>query len=154
MISKICKICFDCPPPRLRLAGLRSNAAVDMLRRGAAETLNLFSSCDAQHAVPRNTRLRLCWSYANNMPNILPQHWHSVPMDRLAVILIVNERDEYITPFNSQTTPTRMKNIQKLPQHINEKTDPETAFKNLNQSGTVLSPNYAFRNLIHAISGG
>jgi hypothetical protein len=27
-------------------------------------TLNLFSSGNAQHAVQRNTRLRLCWSYA------------------------------------------------------------------------------------------
>jgi hypothetical protein len=80
MISKKCKNCFDCPPPRVRLAGLRSNAAVNMFGRGAAETLNLFSSGNAQHAVPRTTRLRLCWTYADNVPNILPQPWHSVPM--------------------------------------------------------------------------
>jgi hypothetical protein len=117
----------------VRLAGLRSNAAVDMFGRGAAKTLNLFSSCNAQHAVPRNTRLRLRWSYANNLPNILPQPWHSVPMAHLSVILIVDERDECITLLSSKTTPARMKNIPKLLQHMNKKSEPETAFKNLNQ---------------------
>jgi hypothetical protein len=34
-----------------------------------------------------------------------------------------------------------------------QKTDSETAFKNLNQGGKVLSPNYVFHNLFHAISG-
>jgi hypothetical protein len=95
MISKKSKKCFDCPPPLVRLAGLRSNAAVDMFGRSAAETLNLFSFCNAQHAVPRNTRLRLCWSYSNKVPNILPQSWHSVLMARLSVILIVDEREEW-----------------------------------------------------------
>jgi hypothetical protein len=46
-----------------------------------------------------------------------------------------------------------MKNIQKILQIMNKKTDSETAFKNLNQGGKVLSPNYAFYNLFHAISG-
>ncbi len=87
MISKTCKIRFDCPPPRVRLAGLRSNAAVNMVGHGAAETLNLFSSGNAQHAVPRNTWLPLCWSYANNVWNNLPQPWHSVLMARLWIIL-------------------------------------------------------------------
>jgi hypothetical protein len=70
-----------------------------------------------------------------------------------SVFFIANERDECITLFNSQTTPARMKNIQKLLQDMNKKTDPETAFKNLNQGGNVLSPNYAFRNIFYAISG-
>ncbi len=156
MICKIlCKICFYCPPPRVCLAGLRSNAAVDMFGRGAAVTLNLFSSGNAQHAVPRNTRLcLLCWSYANNVPNIHPQPWHSVPIARPSVFFIADVHDECIALFNSQSTPARMKNIQKLLQHMNKKTDPETAFKNLNQEGKVLSPKHAFRNLLHVISGG
>jgi hypothetical protein len=117
--------------------------------------LNLFSSGNAQDAVPRNTRLRLCWSYANKVPNILPQPWHFVPMAHLslAVFFIAEVRDECLTLFNSQTTAARMKNIQKQLQHVNKKSDPETAFKNLNQGGKVLSQNYAFRNLFHAISG-
>ncbi len=41
----------------------------------------------------------------------------------------------------------------KLLQHMNKKTDPETAFKNLNQGEKVLSPNYVYHNLFHAISG-
>jgi hypothetical protein len=88
----------------MRMAGLRSNAAVDMFGRGAAETLNLFSSGNAQHAVPRNTRLRLCWSYANNVPNILPQPWHSVPMARPSVLFVADVYDERIAIFISQTT--------------------------------------------------
>ncbi len=119
MICKICKICFYCPPPRVRFAGLRSNAAVDMFGRWAAVTLNLLSSCNAQHAVQRNTRLRLCWSYANNVPNNLPQPWHSVPMARPSVLFFADVRDERITIFNSQTTRARTKNIQKLLQHMN-----------------------------------
>jgi hypothetical protein len=105
----------------VRLAGLRSNAAVDMFGRGAAVTLSLFSSGNAQHAAPRNTRLRLCWSYANNVPNILPQSWHSVTIARPSVFFIADIRDECIAQFNSQTTPARMKNIQKIPQNMNKK---------------------------------
>jgi hypothetical protein len=153
MICKLCKICFYCPPPRVRLAGLHSNAAVDMFGRGSAVTLNLFSSGNTQNAVPRNTRLRLCWSYANNGPNILPQPWHSVPMASPSVFFIADVCDECSILFNSQITPARMKNIQKLLQHMNKKTDLETAFKHLNQGGKVLSPNNAFCNLFHAISG-
>ncbi len=112
MICKICKICFYCPPSCVCLASLRSNTAVDMFGRGAAVTLKLFSSCNAQHAVPRNTRLCLCWSYANNVPNILPQPWHSVPMARPSGFFIADVRYECITLFNFQTTQARMKNIQ------------------------------------------
>ncbi len=36
---------------------------------------------------------------------------------------------------------------------MNKKTDSETASKNLKQGGKVLSPNYVFHNLFHAISG-
>ncbi len=74
-------------------------------------------------------------------------------MARPSVFFIADVPDECIALFNSQTTPARMKKIQKLPQHMNEKTDPETAFKNLNQGRTVLTQNYAFRNLFHAIFG-
>ncbi len=45
----------SCPPPRVRWAGLRSNAVVDMFGRGAAVTFILFSSGNAQHAVPRTS---------------------------------------------------------------------------------------------------
>ncbi len=151
MICKICKICFYCPPPRVRLAGLRSNAAVDMFGRWAAITLNLFWSGNAQHAVPHNTRLHLCWSYANNVPNNLPQPLRSVPMVPLSVLFIADVRDKRIAIFNSQTTRARTKNIQKLLQHIIKKSDSETAFKNLNQGGKVLSPNYVFHNLLNFI---
>ncbi len=137
----------------MRWAGLRSNAAVDMFGRGAALTFNLFSSGNAQHAVPRNTLLRRCWSYANNVPNNFPQPWHSVPMALPSVLFIADVRDERIAIFNSQTTRARTKNRQKLLQHMNKKTDSETAFKNLNQGEKVLSPNYVFHNLFHAISG-
>ncbi len=108
-------------PPRVHLAGLRSNAAVDMFGRWAAVTLSLFSSCNAQHAVPRNTRLRLCWSYANNVPNNLPQPWHSVPRVCLSVLFIADVRDERRAIFNLQTTRARTKNTQKLLQHIIKK---------------------------------
>ncbi len=73
-------------------------------------------------------------------------------MARPSVLFIADVRDERIAIFNSQTTRARTKNIQKLLQHMNEKTDSETAFKNLNQGGKVLGPNYVFHNLFHAIS--
>ena len=121
IICNICKICEFFPPPRVRWAGLRSNAAVDMFGRGAAPTFNLFSSGNAQHAVPRNTLLRRCWSYANNVPNNFPQPWHSVPMALLSILFIADVRDERIAIFNSQTTRARTKNIQTLLQHIIKK---------------------------------
>jgi hypothetical protein len=107
------------------LQSLHSNAAVDMFGRGAAATFILFSSPpesgNAQHAVPRNSRLCLCWSYANNVPNNSPQPWHSVPMALRSVLFIADVRDERIAIFNSQTTRARTKNIQKLLQHIIKK---------------------------------
>ena len=108
-ICKICKICGFWPPPRVRSAGLRCNAAVDMLERGAAVTLILFSSGNAQHAVPRNILLRRCWSYANNVSNNLPQPWHSVPMAHPSVLFIADVRDESIAIFYSQTIRARKK---------------------------------------------
>jgi len=120
-ICKICTIWTGCPPPRVRWAGLRSNAAVDMFGRGAAVTFILFSSGNAQHAVPRNSLLRRCWSYANNVPNNFPQPWHSVPMALRSVLFIADVRDEHIAIFNSQTTRARTKNIQKFLQHIIKK---------------------------------
>ena len=54
-ICKICKICWVCKiciVPRTRWAGLRSNAAVDIFGRGTAVTLTLFSSGNAEQAVP------------------------------------------------------------------------------------------------------
>jgi hypothetical protein len=70
---------------KMRWAGLRSNVAVDMFGRGAAVTIILFSSGNAQQAVPRNSLLRRCWSYANNVPNNFPQPSHSVSMARPSV---------------------------------------------------------------------
>ena len=121
MICNICIICEFFPPPRVHWAGLRSNAAVDMFGRGAAVTLILFSSGNAQQAVPRNFLLRRCWSYANNVPNNLPQPWHSVPMARPSVLFIADVRDERIAISYSQTIRARTKNLQNLLQHMNKK---------------------------------
>ena len=50
MLSMQNKICIE---PRTRwAAGLRSNAAVDIFGRGTAVTLTLFSSGNAEQAVP------------------------------------------------------------------------------------------------------
>ena len=120
----------------MRWAGLRSNAAVDMFGRGAAVTFILFSSGNAQHAVPRNTLLRRCWSYANNVRNNFPQPWHSVPMASPSVFF-PDLREVCITLFNSHTKPARMNNIQKFfEDNTKQTTDPATAFQNpsLNQS--------------------
>jgi len=114
----------------VRWAGLRSNAAVDMFGRGAAVTIILFSSGNAQHAVPRNCLLRRCWSYANNVPNNFPQPWHSVPRARPSVFF-PDLREVCITQFNSHTTTARMNKIQKFfEDNTKQTTDPATAFKN------------------------
>ncbi len=61
-VCKICQICSVCQicAPRLRLAGRCSTVAVDMLARGTAVILILFSLCDEAQAVFRSAGLRLC----------------------------------------------------------------------------------------------
>ena len=71
-------------PPRMRFAGRRSTAAVDMFALGTAVTLILFSSCKEPRAVLRSAGLRLCWSKAKEVENNLPQPLHSVPIPRLS----------------------------------------------------------------------
>ena len=46
-----------------------------------------------------------------------------------------------------------MKHTQNLLRYTNKKNDSETAFKYPNQEENVLSQNYVFHNLFHAISG-
>ena len=59
LLCQICSVCQICAP-RVRLAGRRSTVAVDMLARGTAVILILFSLCDEAQAVFRSAGLRLC----------------------------------------------------------------------------------------------
>ena len=74
-------------------------------------------------------------------------------MARPSVLLSADARDECITILNSQITRARMKHTQNLLRYTNKKNDSETAFKYPNQEENVLSQNYVFHNLFHAISG-
>ncbi len=50
----------------------------------SAVILILFSLCDEAQAVLRSAGLRLCWSYAKEVGNILPHPLHFIPIPRLS----------------------------------------------------------------------
>ena len=77
-------------------------------------------------------------------------------MVRPSVLFIADVRDERnSTHHNIQfaNNPSQNEKYTKITPTHNQKTDSETAFKNINQGEKVLCPNYVFHNLFHAISG-
>ena len=111
---QICKICKICLLPRTRLAGRRSKAAVDIFGRATAVTLTLFSSGNAEQAVPCRNRLR----------GSLRLCRHSVPMARLSVRFITTEREECtirlsrLNPQMRAAENSEMKHMTYLIQHM------------------------------------
>jgi hypothetical protein len=137
----------------VRWAGLRSNAAVDMFGRGAAVTIILFSSGNAQHAVPRNSLLRRCWSYAKQSAKQLSTTLAFCAQWPFRQFSSSRMYAMNTSQYRKQHEPELK--IYKNYSNTNKKTDSETAFRNLNQGEKVLSPNYVFSQFIPfiAISG-